>query len=181
MRYHIRPLDHTADSAHFDCGESALNAYLQRYATQDIKRGVARAFVATPIHPDQPDQPDQPDAVGSSRCAVAGFYTLSAASVAAETLPEAWRKKLPRYPVPAALLGRLAVAQSAQGQGLGSILLADACQRVAAVSQTLAVVAIMVDAQSPQAAAFYQHFGFVQLPGQSSRWMLPRSHFASLA
>ena len=181
MRCHIRPLDHTADSANFDCGESALNAYLQRYATQDIKRGVARAFVATPIHPDQPDQPDQPDAVGSSRCAVAGFYTLSAASVAAATLPEAWRKKLPRYPVPAALLGRLAVAQSAQGQGLGSILLADACQRVAAVSQTLAVVAIMVDAQSPQAAAFYQHFGFVQLPGQSSRWMLPRSHFASLA
>ena len=178
MRCHIRPLDHTADSANFDCGESALNAYLQRYATQDIKRGVARAFVATPI---QPDQPDQPDAVGSSRCAAAGFYTLSAASVAAETLPEAWRKKLPRYPVPAALLGRLAVAQSAQGQGLGSILLADACQRVAAVSQTLAVVAIMVDAQSPQAAAFYQHFGFVQLPGQSSRWMLPRSHFASLA
>ena len=181
MRCHIRPLDHTADSANFDCGESALNAYLQRYATQDIKRGVARAFVATPIHPDQTDQPDQPDAVGSFRCAVAGFYTLSAASVAAETLPEAWRKKLPRYPVPAALLGRLAVAQSAQGQGLGSILLADACQRVAAVSQTLAVVAIMVDAQSPQAAAFYQHFGFVQLPGQSSRWMLPRSHFASLA
>ena len=87
------------------------------------------------------------------------------------------RKKLPRYPVPAALLGRLAVSEVAQGQGLGSILLVDACKRVAAASQTLAVAAIIVDAKSPAAAAFYKHFGFVELPGQPGRWMLPRSHF----
>lgn len=108
---------------------------------------------------------------------VTGFYTLSAASVAAEKLPESLRKKLPRYPVPAALLGRLAVSELAQGQGLGSILLVDACKRVAAASQTLAVAAIIVDAKSPAAAAFYKHFGFVELPGQPGRWMLPRSHF----
>ena len=91
---------------------------------------------------------------------------------------ESLRKKLPRYPVPAALLGRLAVGELAQGQGLGSILLVDACKRVAAASQTLAVAAIIVDAKSPTAAAFYKHFGFVELPGQPGRWMLPRSHFA---
>lgn len=82
-----------------------------------------------------------------------------------------------RYPVPAALLGRLAVSERAQGQGLGSILLVDACKRVAAASQTLAMAAIIVDARSPAAAAFYKHFGFVELPGQLGRWMLPRSHF----
>lgn len=167
MAVQIRPLDGDTDTAGFECGEKALDAYLQRYATQDVKRGVARVFVAAPI-----GQPTR----------IAGFYTLSAASVAAEALPEALpealRKKLPRYPVPAALLGRLAVSQQDQGMGLGAILLADACRRVAAASETLAVAAILVDAKSAQVAAFYQHFGFIELPGQAGRWMLSRSHFA---
>ena len=166
MAYSIRPLDADAQTAEFECGELALDEYLQRYASQDIKRGVARVFVSSPL--------EQPQVVS-------GFYTLSAASVAADTLPEKWRKKLPRYPVPVALLGRLAVGQQYHGQGLGSILIVDACKRVAAASETLAVAAIVVDAKSPKAAAFYQHFGFIELPGQRGRWMLPRSHFADLA
>jgi GNAT superfamily N-acetyltransferase len=163
MGYTIRPLDVDAQTADFDCGEAALDEYLQRYASQDIKRGVARVFVASPT--------EQPRVI-------AGFYTLNAASIAAATLPEKLRKKLPRYPVPVALLGRLAVHQRWHGKGLGSILLADACKRVAAASETLAVAAIVVDTKSPNAAAFYQHFGFIELPGQRGRWMLPRSHFA---
>lgn len=166
MAYLIRALDSGVQTAGFHCGEPALDDYLQRYASQNIKRGVARVFVASPAE---------------SPAVVAGFFTLSAASIAAETLPEQWRKKLPRYPVPVALLGRLAVSQRFHGQGLGSILLADACKRVAAASQTLAVAAIVIDAKSPKAAAFYRHFGFVELPGQTGRWMLPRSHFAGLA
>lgn len=162
MEYRIRALDNEAATVDFRCGEAALDEYLHRHARQDIKRGVARVFVATPA-----------DLVSE----VTGFYTLSAASVAAEQLPESLRKKLPRYPVPAAVLGRLAVSEPAQGQGLGSILLVDACKRVAAASQTLVVAAIIVDAKSPAAAAFYRHFGFVELPGQPGRWMLPRSHF----
>lgn len=165
MAYAIRPLDAEARTAGFACGEKPLDEYLRRYASQDIKRGVARVFIASPTK--------QPEGV-------AGFYTLSAASISAETLPETWRKKLPRYPVPVALLGRLAVHQQSQGQGLGSILLADACKRVAAASHTLAVAAIVVDAKSPKAAALYQHFSFIALPGQPGRWMLPRSHFAGL-
>ncbi|WP_087743963.1 MULTISPECIES: GNAT family N-acetyltransferase [unclassified Acidovorax] len=172
MAYRIRPLDADVQTADFACGEKALDEYLQRYASQDIKRGVARVFVASPAQQPQ---------------AVAGFYTLSAASIAAQTLPEKWRKRLARYPVPVALLGRLAVSHQCQGQGLGAILLADACQRVLAASQTLAVAALVVDAKSPQAAAFYAHFGFIELPGQPGqpgqpgRWMLPRSHFAGVA
>lgn len=36
---------------------------------------------------------------------IAGFSTLSAASIAAKTLPKPIHKKLPRYAVPVALLG----------------------------------------------------------------------------
>jgi len=166
MAYSIRPLDASACTVGFNCGEPALDEYLKRYATQDVKRGVARVFVASPSEQAE---------------TVMGYYTLSAASIAADTLPEKWRKKLPRYPVPAALLGRLAVSQQAQGQGLGSVLLADACKRVAAVREILAVAAIVVDAKSPDIAAFYQHFGFIELPGQPGRWMLPYAHFSGLS
>lgn len=162
MTYSIHGLDKQTQTTGFDCGDKALNDYLQRYAGQDIRRGITRVFVASSA--------EQPQVV-------AGFYTLSAASIAAETLPEQWRKKMPRYPIPVALLGRLAVHRESQGQGLGAILLADACKRVAAASKTLAVAAIIVDAKSPKAAAFYQHFGFIELPGQPGRWMLPGSRF----
>ena len=161
--YCIHALAPEWSTSGFDCGEPALNDYLQRYATQDIRRGVARVFVAGPA-----EEPKQ----------VQGFYTLSAASVAAQTLPDAWRKKMPRYPVPVALLGRLAVSLQAQGTGLGGILLADACKRVVAASQTLAVAAIVVDAKTEAAASFYRHYGFIELPGQPGRCMLPKSRFA---
>jgi len=164
--YRIHPLDSQADATGFECGEDALDEYLRRYATQDIKRGLARVFVAT--------------SVGAPQC-ILGYYTISASSVAADTLPEKWRKKLPRYPVPVALLGRLAVHRLSQGQGLGSVLLADALKRIIAASETLAVAALVVDAKSPSAAAFYAHFGFVELPGQAGRWMLPRSHFPGIS
>lgn len=162
LRYNIRPLDHTADTAGFDCGEPSLNTYLKRYTAQDVRRGVARAFFASPEE-------------ALSR--VAGFFTLSATSVQAETLPETWRTKLPRYPVPMALLGRLAVDRAFQGKGLGSILLADACRKVNAASQTLAVAGIVVDAKSTSAADFYRHFGFIELLGKSQRLILPYRRF----
>jgi hypothetical protein len=57
----------------------------------------------------------------------------------------------------------------------------DACKRVVAASEALAVAAIAVDAKSPTAAAFDEHFGFIEHSGQPGRWMLPRSHFAGLA
>ena len=165
MAFNIRSLDARAHTLDFDCGEQVLNDYLQRYASQDIKRGVARAFIATSV-----EQPEM----------VAGFYTLSAGSIATETIPEQLRKKLPRYPVPVALLGRLAVSKNCHGRGLGAILLADACKRVTAASETLGVAAIVVDAKTVKAAAFYQHFGFIALSGHTGRWLLPRSHFPSL-
>lgn len=162
-RYVIRALDSDVDSKKFDCDEPLLNEYLRRYAGQDVKRGVARVFIATPD-----EAPTQ----------IAGFFTLSAASVQCEALPEHWRKKLPRYPAPVALLGRLAVDQKFHGKGIGSILLADACRKVNAASQTLAVVGIIVDAKSVAAASFYRHFGFIDLPGQGQRMILPRGRFA---
>jgi len=48
MNYSLRALDASARTDPFDCGEVRLNEYLQRYVSQDIKRGIARAFIASP-------------------------------------------------------------------------------------------------------------------------------------
>ncbi len=82
-------------------------------------------------------------------------------------------RKLTRYPVPVALLGRLAVDETFKGRGLGSIMLSDACKKVIQASRVLAVAALLVDAKDPSAAAFYRHFGFTALPGRPDRLLLP--------
>jgi predicted GNAT family N-acyltransferase len=43
--------------------------------------------------------------------------------------------------VPAALIGRLAVSNTAQGQGVGKMLLADAIKRTLTVSDQIAIYA----------------------------------------
>ena len=154
----ITPLGKRHDRKNFDCGEASLELYLHRYANQDIRRRVNRVFVASP-----PDEPQR----------VIGYYSLSAGSLAAADLPEKFRHRLPRYPVPVALLGRLAVDRSYQGQGLGAVLIADALHRIALASQVMAVYAVMVDALNETAAEFYRQFGFIPLPSQPLKLFLP--------
>jgi GNAT superfamily N-acetyltransferase len=154
----ITPLGKRHDRKNFDCGEATLNLYLNRYANQDIRRRVNRVFVASP-----PTELQR----------VIGYYSLSAGSLAAADLPDEFRRRLPRYPVPVALLGRLAVDKSQQGQGLGAILIADALQRIAMAGQVMAVYAVVVDALDESAAEFYRQLGFIPLPSQPLKLFLP--------
>jgi hypothetical protein len=45
MAYDIRPFDAAADTGAFCCGQSNLDVYIRRYASQDVRRRVARVFV----------------------------------------------------------------------------------------------------------------------------------------
>ena len=160
-RFHIRQFNKSVDRTEFDCGQTNLNDYIQHYAAQDIKRNIARVFIVSPVDNDT---------------TLAGFYTLSAGSISCSELPDSIAKKLPRYPIPVAILGRLAVDLKFQGQGLGSIILADACQRVANASKTLAVAGIVADAKD-SAAEFYLHFGFISLQSNFNKLLLPSKYF----
>lgn len=160
----VKPLNKQHDRKTFDCGEPSLNQYLYR-SSQDIKRRVSRIFITAPS-----DMPEQ----------VIGYYSLSAGSLDTTDLPEAHRRRLPRYPVPVAILGRLAITKTYQGQGLGSFLLADALQRVTQASQVIAVYAVVVDALNEQAGDFYHQFGFIPLPSQSLKLFLPMDSFTDL-
>lgn len=153
----IEPLGRQHDRAAFSCGVAELDDYLRRRAGQDVRRRIARVFVGT----------DE----GSN--VVLGFYTLSALSIDVGALPEAQARKLPRHPVPAALIGRLAVVRSAQGRGLGRLLLADAVQRTLAASEQVAIHAVVVDAKNDAAHRFYRAYGFLALPDEALRLFLP--------
>lgn len=153
----VEPLRRQHERGSFDCGLPELDRYLARQAGQDTRRRIARVFVCTSRDADT----------------VLGFYTLSALSIDLSRLPEELSRKLPRHPVPCALLGRLAVDMSVQGQGVGRLLLADAVKRVAAASETVAMHAMIVDAANKDARRFYERFGFMPLRDAPVRLFLP--------
>ena len=154
--FRIEPLSGDHDRSRFSSGSAPLDRYFREQASQDIKRRIASCFVA----------------VSAETKEVAGFYTLTAASIALDALAAETIRKLPRYPVvPAALLGRLAVAGNHQGKGLGGVLLSDAVLRVARAE--LGVFAVLVDAKDAAAQRFYEHYGFTLLPGEEHRLCLP--------
>ncbi len=68
-------------------------------------------------------------------------------------------------------MGRLAVDQSARGQGLGAALLADALER--STASEMASHALAVDAKDDGAVRFYIHFGFLPLANQPRALFLP--------
>jgi len=158
----IEPLNSTHDRTGFQCGIEALDRYLKKQAKQDIKRHISRVFVAS--------KPDNP------KTAI-GYYTLSTLSIELNQLPEKPARKLPKHPVPAALIGRLAVSNAAQGQGVGKMLLADAIKRTLAVSDQIAIYAMVVDAINDNARGFYEQFGFTRLSDDSPRLFLPLKSF----
>lgn len=160
----IEPLDSHHARAAFSCGEPALDIYLQRQASQDIRRRVAQVFVATCDDPEE----------------IAGYYSLSAASFAKDELPPAMAKKLPYYPVPAAVLGRLAVDRKYQGRKIGEMLLLDAIRRVVGASAAIAIHAIVVDVQNEKARTFYERYGFLKFASERRRLFLPLETFQKL-
>lgn len=94
---------------------------------------------------------------------VVGYYTLAAGAVAPESATGGVRRNMPD-PIPVLVLGRLAVAQRAQGLKLGAALLQDAVLRANTVSENAGVRALLVHALRESARAFYEHYGFQESP-----------------
>jgi GNAT superfamily N-acetyltransferase len=116
-----------------------------------------------------------------SRSRIAGYYTLSAFSVIAPTLPADLQKRLPRYgQIPCTLLGRLGVDLDYRGLGLGKHLLVDALRRALLNSAEVASWAVFVDAVDADAQTFYSRFGFLPLPDAPRRLFLPMATIAEL-
>ncbi len=153
----IEQLRGSHDRGAFTCGKATLDDFLQKYATQYQRRDLARTYVAF-LPPD---------------LKVRGYYTLSAGAVDLSVLPDEKRKKLPRHPVPVALLGRLAVDLTARGQRLGETLLLDALRRCGSLADDLGLFAVEVHAIDDEAVRFYLKYGFLALLDEPGHLYLP--------
>ncbi|MFK0731506.1 MAG: GNAT family N-acetyltransferase, partial [Gloeotrichia echinulata HAB0833] len=99
---YIEKLSASHNIQDFDCGKPALNNFLINYALQNQQSDSSTTYVAC---------------VDNN---VIGYYTLTVASVIHQDAPPRIIKGLPKYPVPLALLARLAVSKNFQGQRIGS-------------------------------------------------------------
>jgi len=104
--------------------------------------------------------------------AVAGYYTISAGSVAREQATVRAAQGLANHPIPISLLARLAVHKDEQGSGLGKALLKDALLRMERAAEVLAIRAVLVHAIDEQARGFYSRFGFEPCPEDDLHLML---------
>jgi ribosomal protein S18 acetylase RimI-like enzyme len=141
----------------FSCGKPPIDEFVRTLVSQYEKRQLGRTYVA--LYP------------GTAR--VAGYYTLASGAIPFQNLPTAAARKLPRHPVPAVILARLAVDSAAHGQGLGETLLVHALRRTLGLAASLGIHAVEVDAIDEQAKAFYEKYGFVPLTGQLLRLYMP--------
>ncbi|MDB2687303.1 GNAT family N-acetyltransferase [Mariniblastus sp.] len=144
------------DRSRFDCGTGVLNNYLKKQARQEQRRKFCTCYLV----------------IENASDTAVGFYTLSSSSIALASLPDRLRKKLPRYhDVPVARLGRLAVDQTCQGQGLGFALVYDAIKRIC--TSGVGTYAIVVDAKDAAAVAFYERVGFELFAEKQNMLYLP--------
>ena len=133
------------DRQGFTCGVRALDEYLQRFAVQQSRKGLS--VVRVLVDNNMPAE-------------ILGYYSLSAAQIDVNSLDEADKKQLPRYPVPCFRMGRLACSSAHQGKGIGKLLIGCAVARCIEAKKQVAAFALIVDAKNAQAKTFYKHYGF---------------------
>lgn len=163
-RFVLELLDASHDRKGFASGMESIDRYLRETARGHTDKGVSltRVLVSADAAPPKP---------------VLGYFTLAPCMVEAAGWPEV-PKGLPRNPVGAILLGRLGVAETMQGKGIGSRLLALA-RRIASDSlATTGGIGLVVDAPTDDLVAFYERFGFQKISPDGRRLFLPARSLA---
>ena len=126
----------------FDCGQPALNQFLQRFALVNQKSNSAQTYVSC------------------STGVVVGFHSLAVGNVEPATATPRVVKGIPQHPVPVMILARLAVDLEHQGVGLGKALLKDALQRTAQAADIAGIRALLVHAKDDTARQWYLNWEF---------------------
>ena len=142
----VRKLAATDQVDAFDCGQAALNQFLQRYALVNQKANSAQTYVCC------------------LRGKVVGFYSLAVGGVDPEDAPTRVMKGMARHPVPVMILARLAVDRDHQKQGLGKALLKDALLRTAQAADIVGIRCLLVHAKDEAARHWYESWEFEPSP-----------------
>jgi len=162
--WHEEPISKKHERASFDCGEPALNGFLQRYARQNHESGAAKTFLAV-------DDADN--------TTILGFYSLAPGALAYSDTPEMVRRGLARHDVPGFRLARIATDNQWQGHGLGGQLLAAAARRCLRAAVEVGGVVLIIDAKSDRAARWYTSYGAVPLRDKPLTLVMALATFAA--
>lgn len=103
---------------------------------------------------------------------IVGYYTLAPAQLEFSELPPEIARRLPHRLLPAAVLAWLGVNSAQQGRGLGGHLLSQALRDCWEGAKIFPFVAVILDCINEDAKAFYEKYGFTELPGRPYRLYL---------
>jgi GNAT superfamily N-acetyltransferase len=145
------PLDPARhDRSRLDSGEAGFDEWLRRYAGQSRRRDTAATWVIA-------------DAEGI----VVAYASLAMTGVDRSAAPDALTKGAPD-PVPALLIGRLAVDRASAGLGVGTALVAYALATAVELNATAACRAVVVTSLNARARSWWERFGFHPLDPDDS-------------
>lgn len=142
----VRKLAATDQTDAFDCGQAALNQFLQRHALVNQRANSAQTYVCC------------------QGAGVVGFYSLAVGSADPGAAPARVMKGLARHPVPVMILARLAVDKAHQRKGLGQALLRDALLRTAQAADIAGIRCLLVHAKDDEARRWYESWEFEPSP-----------------
>lgn len=151
-----RPLAETDDRSGFDCGRESMNQWFRRHAWVNHAAGLSRANVIC-------------DATGR----IVGYVTLSAGQIERAALPKPRQRNKPD-PVPATLLGQLAIHKDRQGKGYARSLLLFALRAALRASHDVGNFGVFTHPLDDVARGFYRRWGFQDLPFDPRRAMIVR-------
>ncbi len=138
----LRKLAASDNTDAFDCGQAALNQFLQRFALANQKANSAQTYVCC------------------KDGAIAAYYSLAVGSVEPGNASPRVLQGLARHPVPVMILARLAVGLDHQGAGLGCALLRDALLRTTQAADIAGIRALLVHAKDDRARQWYLNWEF---------------------
>ena len=139
------PLNLTHEIDRFNSGNEQLDRWLKQRAFKNQQGGASRTYVVC------------------IRQHVIAYYCLASGSVVNATAPSGGRRNMPD-PIPVVVVGRLAVDEAWQNQGLGKALVRDAILRIVQAAEIVGIRAVLVHAISQQAKQFYEKLGFTVSP-----------------
>jgi GNAT superfamily N-acetyltransferase len=130
------------DRSSFDSGSTDLDEWLRRYSTQNRRRNTAATWVIADV--------DR---------AVVAYVSLAMTSIDRGGAPSSVAKHAPD-PVPALLIGRLAVDRSHAGLGVGTALVAHVLATAVDLNERAACRAVVVAALDDPARSWWHRLGF---------------------
>ena len=152
-----RPLTADDDRNSFDCGRESLNQWFRRHAWRNQEAGLSRtSIVCDPV-----------------TGAIVGYVSLSTAQIERAFLPKADQRNRPD-PIPAVLLGQLAVESRYQRRGYARSLMFFALTTAVRLSKEVGCFCVLSHPLDDGVRDFYRSFGFEDLPFDPRRSMAVR-------